>query len=346
MSAIYPAGWKSVLPVRFLLTVTVIFQEILKKILTKYFDAMLYLANWGSRQLVFRLPKSLVDPDQIRPYCKDGYISLSVVNKYFILNIEFHEEECGFWIEGEGWLSSLACLRDDILKGDYRLLYLAWLKAITMEEMEENISEPPVPPGLRKLSRPLRDFAELFEIEDHLIRAAAKKSADRKPPADDKLLQAIRKLPREECNTFLLRLARGEAHLSVEINKRLSELVSRPRTKHQEHRTVKQLFEDSNQEWEQEQQKKAEKAEAERIRALEALAQKEPRVWKNIDELIQKSKAKAYDEAVRLLLQLRELAVYQGRRSVFQERLNRIHEQYRRRSTLIMRLNKVNLNSV
>jgi hypothetical protein len=35
-------------------------------LLAEYYDAMLYLANWGSRQLAFRFPKSLIDAEQMQ----------------------------------------------------------------------------------------------------------------------------------------------------------------------------------------------------------------------------------------------------------------------------------------
>jgi hypothetical protein len=68
-----------------------------------------------------------------------------------IISIESHEEAPDWgWIQGEGWLPQLMGLRDDLLRGDYRLLYLAWLKAITLEEeILEEVPEPPVSPGLR-----------------------------------------------------------------------------------------------------------------------------------------------------------------------------------------------------
>ena len=97
-------------------------------VLTKYFDAMLYLANWGTKQLVFRFPRSLVDAETLAPYCFPDVISTSVTKKAVLLDICFDEEGGGYWIEGEGWLSALIPLRQDILRGDFRVLYLAWLK--------------------------------------------------------------------------------------------------------------------------------------------------------------------------------------------------------------------------
>ena len=44
------------------------------------------------------------------------------------------DEDGGNWFEGEARLSALAPLRDDILNGDYRALYLAWLLAAAANE--------------------------------------------------------------------------------------------------------------------------------------------------------------------------------------------------------------------
>ena len=37
-------------------------------VLAQYYDAMVYVANWGTRQLVFRFPKALIDPAQIEAF--------------------------------------------------------------------------------------------------------------------------------------------------------------------------------------------------------------------------------------------------------------------------------------
>ena len=36
-------------------------------VLVKYFDAMLYLANWGTRQVMFRWPQALVNREALQP---------------------------------------------------------------------------------------------------------------------------------------------------------------------------------------------------------------------------------------------------------------------------------------
>jgi hypothetical protein len=65
---------------------------------------MLYMANWGSRQLTFRFPQAAFDLQGVRTYCQpsivEDYVSLSTVDEYVILNIAFYDEEEGGWVEG------------------------------------------------------------------------------------------------------------------------------------------------------------------------------------------------------------------------------------------------------
>ena len=80
------------------------------------------------------------------------------------------------WEEGGGWLSSLISLRVDILHGDYRSLYLAWLLCAQMEEMEDDELEPPVPPNLADLNAPLNSFVDFMRLDTDLIAVAAESS--------------------------------------------------------------------------------------------------------------------------------------------------------------------------
>jgi hypothetical protein len=216
------------------------------EILTRYYDAMLYMANWGSRQLMFRFPKAVLDLKGVRAYCQppiiEEYISCSIVSEYAILDIRFDDEEGDGWAEGKGWLPAMIGLRDDILGGDYRVLYLAWLKTLEMEDLLDSVTEPPVPPGLNKLSPALRTFVGFFKIDEFLIRLAAEASSDRKTASEGWLRGAIAQLPEEERDGFLLRLAQGEVHLSVELNRRLRQVAPMPEPEMRPRRTVGQFL--------------------------------------------------------------------------------------------------------
>jgi hypothetical protein len=318
-----------------------------RQVLAQHFDAMLYLTNWGSKQLLFRFPQALIDIDQVKPYGVEEMIFFTSVDQYIILNIQFFEEEGGDWIDGEGWLPSLLPLRNDLLQQDYRLLYLAWLKAIPFEDIADFVQEPPVPAGLGQLPPALRNFIDLFEIDEYLIQAAAEASPPLTPASPEQLRQALGRLSGEERDNFLLRLAQGEPHLTIELNRRLQKLAGQatsgqPKPK----RTVGQLFQRAQQVQAEAHHKQAAEAEAKRIQELKALAQREDQTWQEVETLIQKSQSKAYDEAVQLLVKLRDLALYQGQEATFQQRLNWIYNHYSNRSALMRRLRDVGLYQV
>lgn len=318
-----------------------------REVLTKYYDAMLYMANWGSRQLMFRFPRAALDLERAMAYCQPlivrDYVSLSTVGEYAILNIEFYDEEGGGWVEGEGWLPAMLSLRDDILRGDYRALYLAWLKVLQVEDLLDSVPEPPVPPGLKALSPALSTMVKFFEVDEMLIQVAVELSGDRQAQPHGWLRRALSQLPVEERDTFLLRLAQGEPHLSAELNRRLQEISPLPEAELPPRRTVGQLWREAEERREREERRRAEEAEAARIEELEELAKREIQAWAEVDALIQRMNARAYDEAIQLLVKLRDLAEYQGQETLFQERLNAIYVQYGRRPALLDRLRNARL---
>jgi hypothetical protein len=318
-----------------------------RTVVASYFDAFLYTANWGTRRLIFRFPKALLEPAKIEPYCVDDNVSLTAAGRYWLLEIEWHEE--GGWSEPEGELSGLIQLRNDILEGDYRVLYLAWLMAATAQgwfDMDEEEPEPPVPAGLQHLTPALRYFVEFFGIDPHLVQSAAAASPAPEAALSDKALKAaIAQLPPEESRDFLFRLARGEAGLHLALRHRLLALIeppapakSQPRS-----RTLAQLKRTAEQQRQEDERRQAEAAEKRRIEGLELLAKRETQIWPAVEVLIQRGQSKAYDDAVAQLLQLRELADYQHTQAEFRKRVQQLASQYRSRYSFVERLQKAGL---
>ena len=319
-----------------------------KQVLARYFDIMYYIANWGTQQLMFRFPTSLINREAIELYCIDNYISLSFVGDWAILDWEFSQEE-GFndWIEGEGILSELIGLRQEILQQDYRGLYLAWLKAIDLSEgyidIDKTQLEPPLPPGLNQLSASQKAFTEIFELDEHLLNVACASSGKLTTISKQTWQQAISQLSASERQDFLLRLAKGEHNLSAKFKQKLSQLIPTSPASNQPRRTIQELLEAAAEEGKKAEKRRQQEAEAKRIEELQTLAKREAQVWQQVESLIQKAQSKSYDEAVKLLVKLRDLAEYQNRLPVFQERLNQIYEQYSNRSGLKRRLQEVGL---
>ena len=84
---------------------------------------------------------------------------------------------------------------------------------------------------------------------------------------------------------------------------------------------------------------------SERIKALQALIPREAQVWEEVDNLLIKAQSNTYDQAVKLLVQLQDLARYREDYLPFQQRLKNIRAKYSRRTGLLERLNKAGLFS-
>jgi hypothetical protein len=146
-------------------------------LMERYFDAFLYLANWGTRRLMIRLPRGLLDLGVAERYCTGDAASSWAAGDHVILSLS-SEDEDEYWEEGEGRLASIALVRSELAAGDLRLLYLAWLLSVQAEEVGDEEAEPPLPPGLRALSAPLQAVADFLRIDEDLLTAAAAASAE------------------------------------------------------------------------------------------------------------------------------------------------------------------------
>ncbi len=188
-----------------------------QEVLTRCFDIMLYMANWGSRQLMFRFPRSLINIAALEAYSLEDAITVSNIDNFVVLDINVIDEDIIGWIDtGEGFLSGMISLRESILQGDYRCLYLAWLKAATIyiDPDEEDLLEPPIPNNLDSLSGSLGAFVDFFAIDEDLITAAATAS-DFAQEEGESLEDLILDLSVREKNDFLIRLLKGETHLNI-----------------------------------------------------------------------------------------------------------------------------------
>jgi len=329
-----------------------------KEILYRYFDALLYMANWGSRRLAFRFPRNTVDLDAFQKYAVEDVIEVDVDDRYVILDVSFNEEESDWdWIEGGGILASLVALRQDLLQGDLRMLYLVWLKVamMTMEDADDEYEdepfykiypdtlEPPVPANMRSLSGPLEELIQFFEIDPESVEIAAETSIEEEKIAEAELVYAIKLLSEAEKRSFLERLARNEPNLGLDFQRRLGQLVlgDQPEKDEAPRRKAKDLFEAIEHRRVQVATERKKAAEAARLKRLEELAETAPQLWEEVFSLIEKKKGNAYDQAVIILKKLRELAVHQGALPEFRRRVQDIRQTYRNLSALMRRLDKV-----
>jgi hypothetical protein len=323
----------------------------------KYFDAFLYLANWGTHVLKLRLPVRLLDPAIAIAYCGGDSASASKNADKIILSFVSADEEGGEWVEGHGQLSSLISVRAELARGDLRALYLGWLLRAQTEELDDDEVEPPVPPGLGQLSASLESMAEFLRIDTDLLQVASEASSSISNTEVD----------RDEMHAWVGNLAAKEKDdfitgLLVDANQTLiAELLQRffkERTAADDlssttRRTAGQLLQAAEAyraerrriESERNAKEKARReheAAIARNRHLDSIVGNEAKLWRDIDSLIATKLPKNYDQALALLVDLRDLA-NRCKTGDFKLRIEALRLAHTRKPSFIERLKKAGL---
>lgn len=326
-------------------------------VVAEYFDAMIYFANWGTRQLIFRLPIDEVDKAVLQRFClksewSDDYIKLTKKQGVYLLDIYYHNEDGGGWMEETDFdVGKIGKLRDDILAGDYRSLYLIWAQfSCPEEDREEVVTEepvydaiPPVPANFNKLTGALTEFTYFFEIDIDLITAIQSVSATQESSAPDyeKLLQ---QLPPAECIEWLKRLLSGEpSRLDVLLKKRLNSLLPTPNVLTGQVLSPAQLWAKCSEQENKREAIAAAEAQAAYIEKMEKLASEEAQMWETVSFDLQRKSGKSYGLVTATLTELRNLAIYQNKLDIFQAKMTELRKEYGRSSSLLSRWDEAGL---
>ncbi len=306
-------------------------------ILADCFDMMLYVANWGTRRLCFRLPKNLVNIEEIELYCIPDAITLSIINDHVILDICFQKDDFRHWIEGDGILPTFLSLRNDLLNNDYSALYIAWLGSFNLDntEIDDNLTEPPVPSGLKKVSSTLKELIKFLDVDKYLIKIAASLSTEIN--LDNATKHCISKLPISERDALLLHVLNGEPNVDKLIRKRLKEISDTNIKKNHlvlGERTISQLTEKAKQLYKKNKAEKRRLKAEEKIAYLNALAPQESKIWSEVFMHINIKTSKGYECAVKQLAELKELADHHGTTEQFIIKVEKIMQDFSRYSAL------------
>ena len=192
------------------------------KLLDRYFDVFVYVANWGTRRFALRVPKRLMDLQAIEPFQLDDDLALvRTAGDKVIISITRDEIEDDESDDDSGHLAALAPLRADLLAGDVRLFLLLWLVQVENGWIRDEAVEPA--PGLTEISTGLAALADFLAIDPDLIEAACPRSAvtSSKEPTPQEIEEFVRALPEREKVALLVRLCSGgDPHLSAELRQR------------------------------------------------------------------------------------------------------------------------------
>jgi hypothetical protein len=313
-------------------------------LMERYFDAHLYFANWGTHRLMLRFPLARVDAKGLRAYFGGGAATARIAGEYLILDLHTEDEEPDDDEDGEASVAALAPLRAELMRGDLRVAYLAWLLAVQSGGVAEKSVEPAVPPGLTDLTAPQDAMVEFLRIDEDLILAAAEGSDpisdDRtaltawtlalSPRAKDEWLRRAVDDPELALGGELLRAFRAKAKPAPPAGRRTVAQLLAAAEKRRERRELAELA----------RVEKARRAvEAMRTKRLDALAKRVDEAWAKLEALVAKS---AYQEAVELAIDLRDLGKRDGASGSFDVRFAAMRKRLIRRRAFFDRWNRAN----
>ncbi|NRQ30918.1 hypothetical protein HII36_03575 [Nonomuraea sp. NN258] len=335
------------------------------RLVERYYDAHLHLANWGTHRIMLRLPKTVLDLKQAERYCVGEQVSAWTSGGHLVLDFTSEAEEESWEDDVERSLSAIVGIRAELAAGDLRPLYLAWLSAYGAWERdedafdyeEEDVLEPPVPPGLGSLSAPQRALADFLRLDDDLFAAAAEASPPAQPVQHDQQALAawIGALPAKRKDALLLRVIEEDGvkvrremlrefggvstGQEVETGRTVAELLDAAATR----RHVREQQEAARHADEQA-RREQERRQARELR-LNRLAQDLDAAWDVVEASIGTKKPREYDLAVEVLRDLSALAIRDEHTGAFTQRLAHLRERHQGKPSLIKRLNDAGLTA-
>ena len=337
------------------------------RLMERYYDAHLYVANWGTHRVMLRLPGDLLDPDVVEEYCVDEQLSARVTDEFIVLDLtsQDHAGEFDFDYDASALLSAIVGVRAELAADDLRPLYIAWLAAYGAWERDENSFdrdadddlEPPVPPGLDTLTAAQRALADFLRLDDDLLAVAAQTSPPLEHVADDprELAAWVTRLPVAEKNRLLRRVVQSDAaRVRMELLRRFRGDAATSTVPVPARRTVADLLDDTaRRRADRERRLAARRAEDEarreqaralaRERRLDELAGEEDAAWSRLDAMIASRKPAEYDAAVTLLTDLQALAEREDRYHTFAVRATALRQTHARKPSLIELLNRAGI---
>ena len=185
------------------------------KLMQRYFDAHVYVANWMTAIFMVRLPIEALTRETAKAAAVPYLLDIKPTKTHWIITWSLEESENydRFGMEdGRGWMARLAPVRDELLRGDLRSLYIGWLPAVSGEMMDDDETEPLSVSGLANLTAAQQALAEFLEVDPDLLAGAGMGSPAAKETEVSRreMEKWIDALPREEVHSILKQLLEGK----------------------------------------------------------------------------------------------------------------------------------------
>lgn len=319
----------------------------------RYFDAFVYTANWCSHWLSLRVPLGTFPKEALKSFTARRSLAYKATKTHWIIDWTLDDsEDYDRFAEddGSGWMRRLVPLRDELLRGDLRPLYLGWLAGA--DALRDDALEPEVPPGLAELSPAQQALAEFLEVDPDLLEAARAGSA-MTPSAGGgetrRITAWLDTWQTQDMKDVLRRIALGqgqEAERRVKSHyadwlkaQRPSSSANAPRRRVAELRELAQSAAAVRQEREAKAHTKQETARRRQREAeLRRLMADPDKHWKKAHTQAKRGVASGHDQTVHTLCELAEGYALVSSREAFDRELRHFLVPHARRAALLRRL--------
>lgn len=328
------------------------------KLMQRYFDAHVYVANWMTAIFMVRLPIEALTRETAKAVAAPNLLEIKPTKTHWIITWSLEESENydRFGMEdGRGWMVRLAPVRDELLRGDLRSLYIGWLAVMAGEMMDDDEMEPLSVSGLGDLTAAQQALAEFLEVDPDLLAGAGMGSpaAQESEVSRREIEKWIDSLPREEVNSILKQLLEGKGQQAERSVRNRFAVWRRglqnsdtdaPRRRVEELRKNAEKarlirLEKQKRDRKQQEIKRLEKRKA----YLKNLSSDFPKAWASVKELVERGSGRGYDEACRKLVDIAEAYDLFATKKQFQKELKKFMAGHLRRKALIQRLVKAGI---
>ncbi|MFC1736758.1 hypothetical protein ACFL1X_11620 [Candidatus Hydrogenedentota bacterium] len=329
-----------------------------RKLMKRYFDAHVYLANWASARFVLRLPIDALTQETADIFSVEYFLDIETTKTHWIVAwcLEESENYDRFATEdGSGWMAWLAPVRDELLGGDIRSLYIGWLAAASARMIDDDEVEPPGASGLGSLTAAQQALAKFLDVDPDLLAGAGIDSTPggQEGPSPKEMDQWIDDLPQNEVKAVLRQLLDGEGLRAERSLRNRFSAWCRGLPNHKNdapRRTLSELrrnAEKARQIRLAKEKRERERREAERrrkrIEYLSNMAKDFPKAWKAVRKTVERGSGRAYDDACRALGDISEAYELQDLGNRFQEEMKEFMADNMKRKALIQRLVKASI---
>jgi hypothetical protein len=324
-------------------------------LMKRFFDLHIYVANWMTAVFMVRLPIDVIPKDIAEAVMTDGVLDLERAKTHWVITwrLDDSEDYDRFAIEdGRSWMARLASVRDELLRGDIRSLYIGWLAGVSKEMVDDDELEPLIVEGLGNLTASQQALAEFLKVDGDLLVGAGINNLPMltEEPFHAKIDDFLRELPREEAFMLLKQLLEGQGQKAERMLKDhflvwrrglggdKKQVLRRRRTVGELEANAESIrqkrFEREKREREQLEIKRQEK----RKTYLAVLAHDFPKAWKVVQQQVARGTGQAYDEACHSLVDIAEAYILYASAETFNQELKQFMANHLKRKALIKRL--------